>query len=252
MSRSRDPGRSVALVTGSTSGIGAVIALRLHRDGFMVVVSGRDHERGAATVARLGQPSSFIPCDLSDSGAPSRLVDEVLERYGRLDIVVNNAAVDHTDHLLDATLDDIRAVFETNTFAAILLLQASARRMTSGGAIINITSRLASVGVPTMAIYSASKGAIQSLTTAAAVELAPRNIRVNAVAPGMTRTPMYDQWLSEQSDPAATEAAVVADIPLGRVAEPKDIAAAVSYLASAGAAYVTGITLPVDGGYTAR
>ena len=244
--------KRVAIVTGSTSGIGTEIARRLHQDGFAVVVTGRDQQRGDRAATELGAPSSFIRTDLTAADAPHQLVTEVINRYGRVDVVVNNAAIDHTDDLLTASLDDIRRVFETNTIATIAMLQAGARAMTAGGAVINITSRLASIGVPTMAIYSASKGAIRSLTTAAAVELAPRNIRVNAVAPGMTRTRLYDTWLTEQSDPAATEAEVTSDIPLGRIAEPRDVAAAVSYLASDGAAYITGITIPVDGGYTAR
>ncbi len=103
-----------------------------------------------------------------------------------------------------------------------------------------------------MAIYSATKGALASLTTAAAVELAPRDIRVNAIAPGMTRTPLYDAWLEQQDNPAETERLVTAAIPLGRLAHPDDIAAAVSFLASDEAAYITGASLPVDGGYTAR
>jgi NAD(P)-dependent dehydrogenase (short-subunit alcohol dehydrogenase family) len=103
-----------------------------------------------------------------------------------------------------------------------------------------------------MAIYSASKGAMKALTTAAAVELAPFGIRVNAVAPGMTRTPLYDAWLGAQDDPEQVARDVVAGIPLGRLATAADVAGAVAFLASPDAAYITGVTLPVDGGYTAR
>jgi NAD(P)-dependent dehydrogenase (short-subunit alcohol dehydrogenase family) len=125
-------------------------------------------------------------------------------------------------------------------------------RETGGGAIINVTSRLASIGVPTMSVYSASKGAIKALTTAAAVELAPYNIRVNAVAPGMTRTPLFEAWLAEQEDPQAVASGVIDGIPLARLATPEDVAGAISFLASQDAVYITGATLPVDGGYTAR
>jgi NAD(P)-dependent dehydrogenase (short-subunit alcohol dehydrogenase family) len=171
-------------------------------------------------------------------------------RLGHIDVVVNNAAIDHTGDLLEVPAHVTQQVFQINTLAAIAVLQAGARRMHQGGALINITSRLASTGVPTMAIYSATKGALAALTTAAAVELAPRNIRVNAIAPGMTRTPLYDAWLARHHDPAETERAVTAAIPLGRLAHPDDIAAAVSFLASDQAAYITGASLPVDGGYT--
>lgn len=121
-----------------------------------------------------------------------------------------------------------------------------------GGAIINITSKLALIGVPTMGIYSASKGAMEALTRAAAVELAPQAIRVNSVAPGMTRTPLYEAWLASLPDPASAEDNVIADVPLGRLATPTDVASVVSFLASPEASYLTGITVPVDGGYLAQ
>jgi NAD(P)-dependent dehydrogenase (short-subunit alcohol dehydrogenase family) len=222
----------VALITGATSGIGVEIAARLAADGMTVVVSGRSAERGEAVRQKLGSRSHFLQA-----------------------VLVNNAAVDHTGPLLDVPADEIRATFEINTFAAIACLQAAGRSMRQrgeGGAIINITSRLASIGVPSMSIYSASKGAMLALTTAAAVELAPHNIRVNAVAPGMTRTPLYDEWLAAQDDPQATERRVAEAIPLKRIAAPADVAAAVSYLASPDAAYITGVSIPVDGGYLAQ
>jgi NAD(P)-dependent dehydrogenase (short-subunit alcohol dehydrogenase family) len=132
------------------------------------------------------------------------------------------------------------------------MLQAAGMAMADhGGAIINVTSRLASIGVPSMSLYSASKGALQALTRAAAVELAPLGIRVVAVAPGMTRTPLYDAWLLSQPDPAAAEREVQATIPQRRLASPQDIAAAIAYLASDDASHVTGAILAVDGGYTA-
>lgn len=244
----------VAVVTGATSGIGAVTAARLHADGFAVVVAGRDTTRGRQVVERLGSRSVFARSDLTEPGAAQSLIASALDRYGRVDVVVNNAALDHTGDLLDTSEDDVRAVFEVNSLAAVSVLQAAGRAMrdAGGGSIINVTSRLASIGVPSMSVYSASKGALRSLTTAAAVELAPHNIRVNAVAPGFTRTPMYDQWLLEQADPQMAEAALCASVPLGRPAEPDDVAATISFLASPQASYITGASIPVDGGYTAQ
>jgi len=121
-----------------------------------------------------------------------------------------------------------------------------------GGSIINITSRLASIGVPTMGIYSASKGAMLAFTTASAIDLAPFNIRVNAVAPGMTRTPLYDEWIAGLDNPEQKAAEVASSIPLGRIAEPHDVAAVVTFLASPEASYLTGVSIPVEGGYLAQ
>lgn len=245
--------RPVAVVTGATSGIGTEIARRLTQDGFAVIVHGRSVERGQRVADELG--AHFIASDLTADGAPEAFIAEVLQVTGRLDVFVNNAAIDHTGPLLDTPLSEVRATFETNTFATIACLQAAGRALReqrTGGSIINVTSRLASIGVPTMGIYSASKGAILALTMAAAVELAPLGIRVNAVAPGMTNTPLYADWVAEQDDPAETVRRVASAIPLQRIAEPSDVAAAVAYFASPGASYVTGVSLPVDGGYLAQ
>lgn len=244
----------VALVTGATSGIGIEIARRLAADGMRVAISGRSVERGEKVARELGESVFFLQADLTAPGEPQRLVDEVLARAGRLDVLVNNAAIDHINSMLDTPEQEIRDAFEINTFAAIFCLQAAGRVMrdAGGGAIINITSRLASIGVPTMGLYSASKGAMLALTRAAAVELAEHNIRVNAVAPGMTRTQMFEDWLANQPDAAASEREVSEAIPLGRVAQPEDVAGAVAYFASASNTYVTGVSLPVDGGYLAK
>lgn len=244
--------RRVAIISGSTSGIGRDIATRLHRDGLGVVITGRNHARGRQLREELGHHAVFVALDLTAREAPATLAQTALDAFGRLDVVVNNAAHDHTDDLLQIPLAQARSLFEINTIAPLALLQEGAKRMLRGGVIINVTSRLASVGVPSMGLYSASKGALQSLTTAAAVELAGRNIRVNAVAPGMTRTPLYDSWLEQQEDPAQAEQDVMDGIPLGRLATPGDVAAVVSFLASEEASYLTGVTIPVDGGYTAR
>lgn len=249
------PKARVALVTGGTSGIGTEIAKRLAEDGFTVVISGRSRERGEGVARGLGERVHFVQADLTKPHAAQELVDATIRAAGNLDVLVNNAAIDHIGPLLDTPTDEVRKTFETNTFGAISCLQAAGRAMRAqgtGGAIINITSRLASIGVPTMSIYSASKGAMLALTTAAAVELAPHNIRVNAVAPGMTNTPLYAEWVSSQDDPEATTRRVASAIPLGRIAEPADVAAAVAYLASPAAAYITGASLPVDGGYLAQ
>lgn len=245
----------VALVTGATSGIGVVIAQRLVDSGFSVALSGRSVERGEAVAESLGDRASFIRADISRPGESAELVRLVVERFGRLDVLVNNAAVDHTGDLLEVGEDEIRATFETNTFGAMNTLIAAARAMReqgTGGSIINVTSRLASIGVPTMGVYSASKGAMLAFTKASAIDLAPFDIRVNAVAPGMTRTPLYEEWLAGLPDPEAEARRVAEAIPLGRIAEPADVAAVVNFLASPEASYITGASIPVEGGYLAK
>jgi NAD(P)-dependent dehydrogenase (short-subunit alcohol dehydrogenase family) len=243
----------VVLVTGATSGIGDSVARRLVAEGASVLATGRSLERGNRLSAEVGPGLHFHPADISDETAADELTSAAIARFGRLDVLVNNAAVDHNADLMLVPDKEIRATFEVNTFAAIRLLQSAARVMESrGGAIINITSRLASIGVPTTGIYGASKGAILSLTRTAAVELAPHNIRVNAIAPGMTQTPLYEEWVSSLADPEAAAAKVVSQIPLGRLAQPADVASAVVFFASDEASYITGASLPLDGGYTAH
>ncbi|MBO0678234.1 SDR family oxidoreductase [Mycolicibacterium sp. S2-37] len=240
------------VVTGATSGIGHATATRLHDEGARVLATGRDRDRGQSLVRSLGDDVRFVATDLTEPGAADTLAGACIQSFGTFDALVNSAALDHTGELASTPMDDVRRIFDVNTFAAIALMQAAARSMLRGGSIVNVTSRLAVVGVPTMAIYAASKGAVQALTLSAAVELAPRGIRVNAVAPGMTRTPLYDSWLATSPHPEQTEADVVSRIPLGRLADPEDVAAAVAYLVADDSRYVTGTTVTVDGGYTAQ
>ncbi|MDF2826154.1 MAG: dehydrogenase, partial [Mycobacterium sp.] len=207
---------------------------------------------GQQLARTLGQRARFVAADLTEPDSAAVVVDACVDAFGSVDALVNNAALDHTDDLVSTPMAGIRRVFEVNTFATIAMIQAGAAAMQRGGSIVNITSRLAMAGVPTMAVYAASKGAVQALTLSASVELAPRGIRVNDVAPGMTRTPLYDTWLARTPDPGRTEREVVSRIPLGRLAMPDDVAAAVAYLVSDDARYVTGTTIRVDGGYTAQ
>jgi NAD(P)-dependent dehydrogenase (short-subunit alcohol dehydrogenase family) len=242
----------VAVITGATSGIGAATAKRLVAEGANTAVCGRSAARGGAICRQLGARAFLVVADLREPDAASRVVQETVDRCGRIDILVNNAAVDHTGDLLTVPTAEVKAVFETNVFAALAMFQAAASAMgETGGTIVNVTSRLASIGVPGMSIYSASKGALLALTRSAAVELGPRGIRVNAVAPGMTRTELYEAWIDRHPDPAATEADVVGKIPLGSLADPDDVAAAIAFLVSDDARHITGASIPVDGGYTA-
>ena len=241
----------VVVITGATAGIGAVTAQRLAAEGATLVLTGRNRDSADALLAELGdERNTFVAGDVREPATADRVVGAALERHGRLDVLVNNAAIDHTGDVLETPIEEVRALFDVNVFGAIQMLQAAGRAMRGhGGAIVNVTSRLACIGVPTMAMYSAAKGALYSLTRGAAVELAPAGIRVNAVAPGMTRTPLFEAWAEAEGGEVVDRAA--AAIPQRRFGTPEEVAAAIAFLASDEAAHITGISLPVDGGYTA-
>jgi NAD(P)-dependent dehydrogenase (short-subunit alcohol dehydrogenase family) len=241
----------LAVLTGAAGGIGAATAARLAAEGAELLLCGRAAEPLEILASRLPTATTVVPIDLTTPDSAAVVVAAALEAGSRIDVLINNAAIDHTAPVLVATDEDVRRVFEINFFAAARLLQACASEMEAGASIVNVSSRLASIGVPTMGFYGASKGALNALTRGAAVELAPSGIRVNAVAPGMTRTPLYSEWVSAQDDPDAVERKVREAIPLGELANPEDVAAAIAFLASGDAGHITGVVLPVDGGYTA-
>jgi NAD(P)-dependent dehydrogenase (short-subunit alcohol dehydrogenase family) len=241
----------VVVITGATAGIGTVTARRLAAEGATLVLTGRNRDSAELLLTELGDQRSTLGAgDVRERATADRVVGAAVERHGRLDVLVNNAAVDHTGDVLETPIEDVRALFDVNVFGAIQMLQAAGRAMRGrGGAIVNVSSRLASIGVPTMAMYSAAKGALLSLTRAAAVELAPDGIRVNAVAPGMTRTPLFEAWAEAEGGDVVAQAA--AAIPQRRFGTPEEVAAAIAFLAADESGHITGASLPVDGGYTA-
>lgn len=248
-------GGKVAVVTGATEGIGASVARLLVDDGARVVGVARRAEPGKHLVGALGaEQCEFVQGDVADSATAERAIAAAVKRFGAVDVLVNNAGLDLSGPaLVDTTEADARRVVEVNLLGALWMLQAAARAMAArGGAIVNVSSRTGIVGVPTMAVYGATKAALLSLTRTAAIELAPAGIRVNAVAPGLTETPLVETWINEQPDPVAFRQERAVSVPQGRIAMPDEVAEAILYLASDAASYVTGVTLPVDGGFTAQ
>jgi 3-oxoacyl-[acyl-carrier protein] reductase len=243
----------VAVVTGAASGLGEAIARRFAAAGAAVVIADLDAaggERVAAAITADGGRAGVVATDVRQAAECARAVETAIARFGRLDVMVNNAGVGigapiavMTDEAWDRTL----AVNLTGVFlgcrAAFPVLAAG-----GGGVILNMASLAGKVAGPGMGAYAASKAAVIQLTRVLALEGAPHAIRANALCPTYTDTPMLQGYIAAQPDPDAARRDLVASIPLGRLATPDDIAAAALYLASDDAAFITGVALDVDGG----
>ncbi len=246
-------GKSV-LVTGSTTGIGEASARAFAAQGARVLVTGRNEERGRAICAEIeadGGIAAFCQADLSDRAQCDRLVSETVQRFGRLDVLVNNAGVLHegtalttSDYAWDETLT-------VNVSSVFFMSRAALKQMSAqgSGCIVNTASEWGLNGEPGFVAYCASKGAVVQMTRCMALDHAAEGIRVNAVCPGETHTEMLDRMLQDQGgDFDENLRNFAAGIPMRRVATPEEIARSILFLASDDASYVTGTTLVVDGG----
>jgi 3-oxoacyl-[acyl-carrier protein] reductase len=233
-----------ALVTGASGGIGSAICHALAGQGARLAVSGSNAQKLSAFRDSLGGDHVAIPCDLGDAASVEALVPAALEQLGQIDILVNNAGVTRDGLILRMKDEDWADVIRINLEAAFRLCRAVAKPMMKArtGRIISITSVVGTTGNPGQANYAASKGGLTAMTKALAQELASRNVTVNTVAPGFIATAMTDGL------PDAQKEALNARIPMGRMGEGADIGAAVAYLASDEASYITGQTIHVNGG----
>jgi NAD(P)-dependent dehydrogenase (short-subunit alcohol dehydrogenase family) len=249
----------VAIVTGATKGLGRASAILLAREGAKVVLTGRNSEEGedaVRTILAAGGEAFFVKQDVADEQGWPRLIDETVTRYGRLDVLVNNAGIAIAANVEETTLEQWRLTMAVNLDGTFFGTKYAidAMKKTGGGSIINLSSIDGNIGEANLAAYCASKGGVRAFTKAAAVHCgeAGYSIRVNSIHPGYIWTPQTQNYLADLGTQEAEKQKVTALHPIGRLGEPDDVAYGVLYLASDESRFVTGSELVIDGGYIAR
>jgi NAD(P)-dependent dehydrogenase (short-subunit alcohol dehydrogenase family) len=242
----------VALITGGTSGIGRTTAIEFARAGAKVVLTGRREKEGAQVVAeikKLGGEAAFVRADVAKDADVKRMVDFTIEKFGRIDIAFNNAGVEWKGPLDQATEAEYRRIFDVNVWGVLNSMRHEIFAMlkNGGGAIVNTSSVAGHVGLGQVSVYIASKHAVEGLTKSVALEFAKQNIRINAIAPGVIATEMWDRFAGDELRNQVTSI-----IPVARIGASEEIAAAVLYLCSDNAKFTTGTSLVVDGGFIAQ
>ena len=237
----------IAIVTGGGSGLGYAIAEKFIQAGIVTIIAGRNKEKLNTAKEKLGKQCHAIACDVSNLSSIPGFVNDIIKQFGQIDILVNNAGINMKKEFIEVTDEDFQKVITTNLTGVFVMSREVVKHMLERktGCIINISSMAAQYGLPKVIAYSASKTAIDGMTRAMAVELSPKGIRVNAIAPGFIYSDMTAKALD--SDPER-KAKVFSRTPMGIMGQPSDIGDAALFLASDGAKYITGVVLPVDGG----
>lgn len=243
MTDAPSPDGPVAIVTGGASGIGHAVALALVAGGMRAVVLDLRTEGVQA-------PLTAVPCDVADDASVRAAVAEVVDRFGRLDVVIANAGIAAAGTVADNDDDEWHRVLDVNVLGVVRVVRAALPHLLRSpvASIVTTCSIAATAGLPNRALYSATKGAVLSLTRAMAADHLAAGIRVNAVAPGTADTPWVSRLLEAARDPVAERAALAARQPMGRLVSAQEVAAAVAYLAGSSASATTGTVLEVDGG----
>lgn len=240
--------RRIVAVTGAGTGIGRATARAFAAEGAHVLAVGRRAEPLHETAAGYDRITP-LTADITAEGQPERIVQAALELHGRLDVLVNNAGIVHSGALGTLTPERIAPQIATNLIAPILLAQAALPSLeASGGVIVNVSTSVGQRAWPGSSVYAATKTALELLTRSWAVELAPRGVRVVAVAPGAIDTPIGEHQGLTPERMAAVREWQLAHTPLGRIGRPEEVAWAITHLAAPAASFVTGVVLPVDGG----
>jgi NAD(P)-dependent dehydrogenase (short-subunit alcohol dehydrogenase family) len=244
----------VVLITGALTGIGRATAVAFAREGARVVVSGRREQEGKKLekeLRELGAEVEFVKTDVRHDDDIRALIDKTVARFGRLDIAVNNAGTEGLRGLVtEQTAESYAATFDTNVLGVLLSMKHELRVMLpqGSGSIVNISSTYGSVGAAGASVYVASKHAVEGLTKSAALEVAGTGVRVNVIAVGTTDTGMLTRFTNTDEN----KAALVSTVPLKRLATPEEIAHVIAFVGSANASYMTGSSIPVDGGKLAH
>jgi NAD(P)-dependent dehydrogenase (short-subunit alcohol dehydrogenase family) len=237
----------IAIVTGGASGIGLAIAEKFSQHDIFTIVVGRDSNKLKAAQDMLGKNGKTIQFDLTDLKKIPSLVNDIKKEFGRMDVLVNNAGINMKKEFTEVTDEDFQTILHTNVNAVFSLSREVVKIMEvqGSGSIINITSMASQYGIPKVIAYTASKSAIEGMTNAMAVELSPKGIRVNAIAPGFIATDMSSKALNGDEE---RKRKVLGRTPMGYLGQPEDVADAALFLATNSSKYITGTSIRVDGG----